>query len=94
MFEVDLGQVKDSRVDKLYTSGIFDLGRHPNAQAINPEFNDPEGFRFGRILSFNLRSAQGEIPKSDEYYLAIGSLGELWVGTRVNKEEKITWYEK
>lgn len=94
MFEVDLGEVKDSRVDIMCQNGTIDLGRHSNAKYVSPELNDPEGFRWGRIISFDIQAARGEIPGIDKYYLAIGSEGQLWVGVAANNAKQITWHEK
>lgn len=93
MFEIDLGELKDTRVDNNVLSTV---GRYSSIKQLNTNYKNPNGFTYGRILCFDCISARQTAmsKKNDEYYLAVSSDLRMWVGRRINKETAITWKEK
>lgn len=93
MHTVDLGEIKDLRIDE---NELQTVARVSSIKILNSNYSNPSGFAYGRIICFDAISArQTDIAhKWDEYYLAISSDCRIWVGKRINRETDITWKEK
>lgn len=93
MNTIDLGEIKDLRIDE---NGLQAIARVLSVKHLNPNYSNPSGFEYGRIICFDAISARTTdiAHKRDEYYLAISSDCRIWVGKRINRETVITWVEK